>query len=108
MGISRRPIAPRECAPRQSVKAQEMGWRAASRLRVRMDFSWAWRTLETTQPASGTFLCTDAIIRHSSQDLAHACEWFHATLEATQVQMDGFFSQLPSKCRHNRVASVGD
>jgi len=30
------------------------------------------------------------------------------TLEATQRQMDGFFSQLPYKCHHNRVASVGD
>ena len=31
-----------------------------------------------------------------------------ATLEATQVQIDGFFSQLPYKCHQNRVASVGD
>ena len=30
-----------------------------------------------------------------------------ATLEATQGQMDGFFSQLPYKCHQNRVASVG-
>jgi len=28
-------------------------------------------------------------------------------LEATQGQMDGFFSQLPYKCHQNRVASVG-
>ena len=30
------------------------------------------------------------------------------TLESTQVQIDGFFSQLPYKCHQNRVASVGD
>ena len=29
-------------------------------------------------------------------------------LEATQGQIDGFFSQLPYKCHQNRVASVGD
>jgi len=28
-------------------------------------------------------------------------------LEATQGQMDGFFSQLPYKCHQNRVAYVG-
>ena len=28
-------------------------------------------------------------------------------LEATQGQIDGFFSQLPYKCQQNRVASVG-
>ena len=31
-----------------------------------------------------------------------------ATLEATQGQFDGFFSQLPYKCHQNRVASVGE
>ena len=31
-----------------------------------------------------------------------------STLEATQGEMDGFFSQLPYKCHQNRVASVGD
>ena len=31
-----------------------------------------------------------------------------SALEATQGQMDGFFSQLPYKCHQNRVASVGD
>jgi len=31
-----------------------------------------------------------------------------ATLEATQGQIDGFFSQLPHKCYQHRVASVGD
>jgi len=30
------------------------------------------------------------------------------TLEATQGQFDGFFCQLPYKCHHNRLASVGD
>jgi len=30
------------------------------------------------------------------------------TLEATQGQFDGFFSQLPYKCHQNRVASAGD
>jgi len=30
------------------------------------------------------------------------------TLEATQGQIDGFFSQIPCKCHQNRVASVGD
>ena len=30
------------------------------------------------------------------------------TLETTQGQIDGFFSQLPHKCHQNRVASVGD
>ena len=30
------------------------------------------------------------------------------TLEATQGQIDGFFSQLPYKCHQNRVASGGD
>ena len=29
-------------------------------------------------------------------------------LEATQGQIDCFFSQLPYKCHQNRVASVGD
>ena len=29
-------------------------------------------------------------------------------LEATQGQMDGFFSQLPYRCHQNRVASVGN
>jgi len=32
----------------------------------------------------------------------------YTTLEATQWQIDGFFSQLPCKCHQNRVASVGD
>ena len=31
-----------------------------------------------------------------------------ATLEATQGQIDGFFSQLPHKCHQNRVACVAD
>ena len=31
-----------------------------------------------------------------------------AALEATQGQMDGFFSQLPYKCHLEEVASVGD
>ena len=31
-----------------------------------------------------------------------------AAMEATQGQIDGFFSQLPYKCHQNRVASVGD
>ena len=31
-----------------------------------------------------------------------------AALEATQGQIDGFFSQLPYKCHQNRVAHVGD
>jgi len=31
-----------------------------------------------------------------------------STLESTQVQIDGFFGQLPYKCHQNRVASVGD
>ena len=35
--------------------------------------------------------------------------WENApALEATQGQLDGFFSQLPYKCHQNRVASVGD
>ena len=29
-------------------------------------------------------------------------------LEATEVQIDGFSSQLSFKCRQNRVASVGN
>ena len=33
---------------------------------------------------------------------------FISTLEATQGQIDGFFSQLPCKCHQNRVASVED
>ena len=32
----------------------------------------------------------------------------YAALEATQGQIDGFFSKLPCKCHQNRVASVGD
>ena len=31
----------------------------------------------------------------------------YSALEATQGQVDGFFSQLPYKCHQNRVASVG-
>jgi len=31
-----------------------------------------------------------------------------AALEATQGQMDGFFSQLPYKCHLEEVASAGD
>ena len=31
-----------------------------------------------------------------------------STLEATQGQIDGFFSQLPHNCHQNRMASVGD
>ena len=31
-----------------------------------------------------------------------------SALEATQGQMDGFFSQLPYKCHLEKVASVGD
>ena len=31
-----------------------------------------------------------------------------AALEATQGQIDGFFSQLPNKCHLEEVASVGD
>ena len=29
------------------------------------------------------------------------------TLEATQGQIDGFFSQIPYNCHQSRVASVG-
>ena len=32
----------------------------------------------------------------------------HAALEATQGQMDGFFSQLPYTHQLEQVASVGD
>ena len=32
----------------------------------------------------------------------------HSTLEATQRQIDCFFSQLPYKCHQDRLASVGD
>ena len=32
----------------------------------------------------------------------------NTTLETTQGQIDGFFSQLPSKCDLQEVASVGD
>ena len=31
-----------------------------------------------------------------------------STLEKTQGQIDGFFSQLPCKCHQNQVAFVGD
>jgi len=31
-----------------------------------------------------------------------------SALEATQGQIDGFFSQLPYKCHLEEVASVGD
>ena len=31
-----------------------------------------------------------------------------STLETTQGQIDGFFSQLPYKCHLKEVASVGD
>jgi len=34
--------------------------------------------------------------------------WGNPTLQATQGQIDGFFSQLPYTCHQNRVASVGD
>ena len=33
---------------------------------------------------------------------------FPSTLEATQRQIDGCFSQLSYKCNQNRVESVGD
>ena len=33
---------------------------------------------------------------------------FDSALEATQGQIDGFFSQLPYKCHQNWVASEGD
>ena len=33
---------------------------------------------------------------------------FKAALEATQGQMDGFFSQLPYKCHIEELAPVGD
>ena len=40
------------------------------------------------------------------------CIWailgFVSTLEATQGQIDGFFSQLPYKCYLEEFASVGD
>ena len=32
----------------------------------------------------------------------------HTALEATQGQIDSFFSQLPYKCHLEEVASVGD
>jgi len=34
--------------------------------------------------------------------------WPSAALEATQGQMDGFFSQLPYKCHLEEVATLGD
>ena len=36
------------------------------------------------------------------------CNSCDPALEATQGQMDGFFSQLPYKCHLEEVASVGD
>ena len=36
------------------------------------------------------------------------CQSLSTTLEATQGQIDGFFSQLPFKCYLPEVASVGD
>ena len=47
-------------------------------------------------------------LKHKSGELRQAV-WSHSpTLEATQVQIDGSFSQLPYKCHQNRVASVRD
>jgi len=42
---------------------------------------------------------------------AYSTEWIArraSALEATQGQMDGFFSQLSYKCHLEEVASVGD
>jgi len=47
-------------------------------------------------------VCPANVNRHNSFVAAFA------TLEATQGQMDGFFSQLPYKCYLEEVASVGD
>ena len=42
------------------------------------------------------------------QSNAREREQLVSALEATQGQIDGFFSQLPHKCHQNRVAFVGD
>jgi len=48
------------------------------------------------------------MIKRTGAPGGHAAMVFRSTLEATQGQIDGFFSQLPYKCHQNRVASVGD
>ena len=43
-----------------------------------------------------------------NRGLRTAAIWRGTALDATQVPIDGLFSQLPYKCHHNLVASVGD
>ena len=52
-------------------------------------------------------------LRLLQDDFAKVTTWcciehFATALEATQRQMDGFFSQLPYKCHLEEVASVRD
>ena len=51
------------------------------------------------------------MLRPPAGDAARAqfTDWFQSTLEATQGQIDGFFSQLPyKKCYLEEVAFAGD
>ena len=53
-------------------------------------------------PASAASICFPV---PTPAGIGRACI---GTPEATQVQIDSFFSQLPYECHQNRVASVGD
>ena len=65
---------------------------------------WIWTSrLSIKKSLSGKCACNPADrMAHRGQDSPDA------TLEATQGQIDGFFSHLPFKCHQNRVASVAD
>ena len=60
------------------------------------------RTTWRCKPVGSTLLGT---CFRQSKECAAVC---NTALEATQGQMDGFFTQLPYKCRLEEVASVGD
>jgi len=54
-------------------------------------------------------LCTRRLLSQGPTSMVQdIILWFRTTLETTQKQMDGVFSQLPYKCYLEEEASVGD
>ena len=80
-----------------------IGWRIrAGRRRTTASGSLTPKHARRTASGLPAILSAKASTTLNSQQL-----WLTA-LEATQGQMDGFFSQLPYKCHLEEVASVGD
>ena len=68
---------------------------------------WAGASRSSSSFAAGLFSALDPLLEERAMLLGLPRESSHGpTLEVTQGQIDGFFSQHPYTCHQNRVASV--